>query len=258
VESPDRQSEWGIFNPKEDRMILRITARLIDYFSNVTLMPRAFRVLARSLRAPHVRQGLAEVRRLQRQGATGDGAKYLHSSVWLLDNALRGVRLSLDRRPPCRILDLGSGAGYFIALARALGHDAQGVDLGEHAIYTPVNQAFGNHITWHRVTAECPYAAAESQMPFDVITAFSVTFNWHGLGSDAPPWGPGDWGLFLSNLKPLLRPGGTVLLQLNTRTLLGCRGGEFAVFRSGVPRKAGFECVSVERRHLELQLIAFY
>ena len=62
--------------------------------------------------------------------------------------------------------------------------------------------------------------------------------------------------LFLSNLKPLMRPGGTVFLQLNTSTLLGCRGGEFAVFRSGVLQEAGFECVRLWRRVVELREIA--
>jgi SAM-dependent methyltransferase len=237
-------------------MIIKITARLTEYFSSALLMPRAFRVLVRSFRAPHVRQGLEEVRRLQRQGATGDGSKYLHSTVWLLDNALRVVWLSLERRVPCRILDLGSGAGYFIALARALGHHAEGVDLGEHPIYTPVNKAFGNRITWHRVTAECPYTVPELQLPFDVITAFSVTFDRHGRGSDAAPWASRDWILFFSKLKRFLRPGGMVLLQVNTRTFLGCRGGEFAVFRSGVLREAGFECVRLWRRLVELREIA--
>jgi len=237
------------------KFINKMLQRLLGYVVNIPLIPRALWALSKSLWEPHLRQGLTEVRRLQRQGATGDGSKYLHSWIWLIDNAFRVVRLSLDRRPPSRILDLGSGAGYFIALSRALGHQAQGVDLGDHTIYTPVNKAFGNDIAWHRITAALPLPAAELQPPFDIITAFSVTFDRHGRGPEALPWTPNDWRCFLLRLAPFLQPGGTVRLQLNTTKLLGCLGDEFKVFRSDVPREAGFECVSVGRRQVELHLV---
>ncbi len=237
------------------KFIKKVLQRLLGYVENIPLIPRACFALSKSLRAPHLRQGLAEVRRLQRQGATGeDGSKYLHSWIWLIDNAFRVVRLSLDRRPTSRILDLGSGAGYFIAISRALGHHVQGIDLGEHAIYTSVNKAFGNNIVWHRITPALPLPAAELQEPFDIITAFSVTFDRHGRGPNAPPWSLFDWRCFLLKLEPFLKPGGIVLLQLNTTKLLGCLGDEFKVFRSDVPREAGFECVSVGRRLVELHL----
>lgn len=84
------------------KFINKIHQRLLGYVVNIPLIPRAFLALFKSLREPHLRQGLAEVRRLQRQGATGDGSKYLHLWIWLIDNAFRVVRLSLDRRPTSR------------------------------------------------------------------------------------------------------------------------------------------------------------
>lgn len=92
------------------------------------------------------------------------------------------------------------------------------------------------------------------QLPFDIITAFSVTFDRHDRGPEAPLWTQNDWRCFLLRLAPFLQPGGTVLLQLNTTKLLGCLGDEFKVFRSDVPREAVFECVSVGRRQVELHL----
>jgi SAM-dependent methyltransferase len=235
--------------------INKILQRLLGFMENVPLIPRACFVLSKSLKAPHLRQGLAEVRRLRRKSAVEeDGSKYLYYWIWLIDNAFRVVRLSLDRLPPSRILDLGSGAGYFIALSRALGHEAQGIDLGEHTIYTPVNKAFGNNIEWHRITAALPLPAAELQPPFDIITGFSITFDRHGRGIEAPPWSENDWRCFLVKIASFLRPGGILLLQLNTKNLFGCLRGEFKVFRSDVPREAGFDYVSVRLKQVELRL----
>lgn len=213
---------------------------------------RCYRVLIKSFNSSDIKKGFAEVRELNRQRVSGDGSKYLHFAPWVIDNALRIVKVSLDQRPPCRILDLGSGPGYFIAMARAMGHEALGIDLGKHEIYNPLNKALGNNIIWHKITPEKPYSSKNIQGTFDLITAFSVTFDRHDRCIAAPRWTPEDWRLFFSNLKPLLHKGSKVFLQLNTRTFLGCRGSEFKIFRSGFLRKAGFECRSVGYRFVEL------
>lgn len=236
-------------------LVKKVFLRLIDYGINIPFYPRTVSVLAKSMKAPHIKKGLLELKHMKRQSLNSDGSKYLHyPSIWLIDNALRLVRLSLDRKPPCRILDLGAGAGYFIAMARAFGHCTMGIDLGEHKIYTPINKAFGNLIIWHRITPVSPLPSMELQEPFDIITAFSITFDRYGRGPDALPWTLTDWKHFLSNLAPFLRPRGLISLQLNTKTFLGCLGREFEVFRTKIPQEAGFECISIRQRSVKLRL----
>ena len=232
-------------------MFVRLTNRLLHYISSVSSMPRAYRVLIESLNAPYIQRGLKEVRKLNCLCMKGDGAKYLHSFIWLLDNALRIVKLSLDRSTPLRILDLGSGPGYFIAMARSLGHDAQGIDLGEHPIYTPMNRAFENIITWHKITPHMTYVNGDLS-PFDLITAFSVTFNKHNRQNRESMWSSEDWICFFSNLKPLIHSNSKIVFQLNTQSISGCQGDEFKVFRTNLLSSVGFELETVGKRFVEI------
>jgi len=233
-------------------MFVKLITRLLYYISSVPVIPRVYKVLRKSLKVPHIQKGLEEVQKLNILGVKGDGSKYLHPHIWLSENALRIVRLSLDRSTPLRILDLGSGPGYFIALARSLGHDAHGVDLGEHPIYTPMNRAFGNTINWCKITSDSHLLSIDRLVPFDLITAFSVTFDRHNRQIKESMWSSEDWICFFSNLRPLIHKNSKIVLQLNTRTIYGCRGDEFKIFRTNILSSVGFECVTVERRFVEI------
>src|SRR5215469_16498387 len=45
-------------------------------------------------------------------------AKYTEPRYWVLLNALRAAELGLHSNPGLRILDIGCGPGYFLAMAR--------------------------------------------------------------------------------------------------------------------------------------------
>jgi SAM-dependent methyltransferase len=62
--------------------------------------------------------------------------KYLDAPRWIRLNIRRAQELRLKLRPkPLRILDLGSGAGYFLLVARHLGHSSIGLDIAEPEMY---------------------------------------------------------------------------------------------------------------------------
>ena len=77
----------------------------------------------------------AELKRIrQTYGVPGsrDFPKYVEAERFLKLNIRRAQDLGLDRIPAQRILDLGSGAGYFLFVTRVLGHSGLGIDLDNY------------------------------------------------------------------------------------------------------------------------------
>lgn len=226
----------------------QIATRTVDYFTSAPLYPRAWAILQRATRTEYISDGLAELRKLSTQNPSADGAKYLWTTAWLHDNAVRAARLKLDREPRLRILDLGAGAGYFLAIARCCGHEACGIDRWPHPIYSPANSAFGNEITYHQIGPSSMKSIGLGQ--FDLITAFSVMFDRTAAGG--MPWTPYEWTTFLRVAGDMLRPNGRFFCQLNTRTFLGYRGSEYR-FLPDCAREAGLEVSRTARRMFEFR-----
>jgi SAM-dependent methyltransferase len=146
-------------------------------------------------------------------------AKYAQSRYWLLFNALRAAELELHRTPSLRILDLGSGPGYFIAIARALGHDCQGVDAPnshltdvEREVYSEITAALHCRDSVRPLLIEPFSPLPFHDRPFDLITAFWICFNRHRQPDE---WGVDEWRYFVEDAFACLRPGGKIVLDLN-------------------------------------------
>ncbi len=147
--------------------------------------------------------------------------KYFDAERWLRLNIRRAQDIGLDRGDRnLRILDLGSGAGYFLLVARELGHEGMGLDIGEPAFYGDIFDLFGlKRVVW-RIEPRQPLP--EFQMGgtdgaggarFDLVTAFSIAFNGH---KSERLWGPAEWGFFLDDLRDrFLTPGGRIYLDMN-------------------------------------------
>jgi SAM-dependent methyltransferase len=137
--------------------------------------------------------------------------KYVDASPWL-KHAIRQARaLHLDRTTGKSILDLGSGAGYFLFTCKHLGHDGIGVDLPEPAYFGEMFDLLGlKRVIW-RINAYEPLP--ELGCKFDLVTAFAICFNGHG---SEEVWTPAEWEFLLRDLETrFLNPGGEIFLALN-------------------------------------------
>jgi SAM-dependent methyltransferase len=156
--------------------------------------------------------GLNRIR--SRHGVEGEATrypKYLDVDRFLRMNIRRAQDLRLNITPPLRVLDLGSGAGYFLHVCRYLGHTGMGLDMAEPPMFGEMFELLGlQRVVW-RIEAFTPLPAIEGR--FDLITAFSICFNGHK--SDRV-WGVPEWKFLLDNLRnDLLAPGGKIYFDLN-------------------------------------------
>jgi SAM-dependent methyltransferase len=170
--------------------------------------------------------------------------KYLDLKTWIGVNLRRVQELDLDWSRRKHILDIGSGAGYFLYVCQWLGHNPVGLDIDEVPMYAEMIRALGlKRVLW-RVNAFEPLPAFEHK--FDLITAFMICFNGHKSPS---LWGLDEWSFFLDDLGTRLHPGGRVRLGFNAeddgnfytddlRRFFVARGGEIdnnkVTFRRGL------------------------
>jgi len=148
------------------------------------------------------------------------------------------VFLGLAQSPPLRILDIGTGAGHFPFICRALGHEVVGLDRGDSAFFKASARWMGvepiDHII--RPFAKLPSLGGR----FDLVTAFRIGFN---LRPDRTAYDLPEWTFFLDNIADdILKPDGTLCLKFNVspnrvgrklddpelRTLFAERGAAFS------------------------------
>jgi SAM-dependent methyltransferase len=138
--------------------------------------------------------------------------KYVDAERWLRLNIRRAQELKLTSRTrPLRILDLGSGAGYFLLVARYLGHSGMGLDIPDPPMYGELFELFG----LKRVVCEIKAFQALPDLGerFDLVTAFSICFNGHKRHD---LWTSKEWAFFLNDLETrFLNPGGEIFLGMN-------------------------------------------
>lgn len=72
-----------------------------------------------------------------------DPIKYVDLAPWFTIHARLAIKLDLDIRPPCSILDIGAGGGHFLAIARAYGHTVLALDQPNPAVYGDLVELFG-------------------------------------------------------------------------------------------------------------------
>jgi len=157
---------------------------------------------------------IERLREIQNRYASSNDryAKYADVEHWLKINLPRVQELKLDHSTPKQILDLGCGAGFFLFLAKQFGHSGVGLDVGDFPLSNELIELFGlERVTW-RIRALQPLP--DFGRKFDLITGFSAAFN--RSEDESRGWVPEEWKFFLDDLDRHLKPGGEILLEINS------------------------------------------
>jgi hypothetical protein len=156
--------------------------------------------------------------------------KYLDPIVWFEHKLAFAHKLGLHEAPRRRILDLGTGPGHFLLIARFYGHEAVGTEIPEdnvgdladaaaklerlrHKLFNSLADVFRIERIRHRVE---PFRNL-SMLPkgYDLVTAYSVNFDHR------TDWGKDAWVFFLDSLyRDVLTETGTVFMTLIKATLV--------------------------------------
>jgi SAM-dependent methyltransferase len=137
--------------------------------------------------------------------------KYLDLDEWMPTNVKRVRDLRLQKAPPrLRILDLGCGSGYFLHIARCLGHDVLGMDVDSVPVFNETLRLLGIPRIVHAIHSFQPLP--DLGLPFDLITAHMTCFNRRADGSH---WGVEEWEYFLKDAGSRLTASGRIQLDLN-------------------------------------------
>jgi ribosomal protein L11 methylase PrmA len=97
----------------------------------------------------------------------------LDAKRWISLNIRRAQELRLTvRKKPLTIFDLGSGGGYFLLVARHLGHSGLGLDLEDPAMFGELFDLFDlQRIMWR---IEPFHPLPDVAQRFDLVTCFSI------------------------------------------------------------------------------------
>jgi hypothetical protein len=149
--------------------------------------------------------------RYYRPGFTTNPSKYLDLDDWMRRNVTRVRNQDIRPAPPrLRILDIGSGAGYFLHVVRCLGHEPLGLDIDEQPIFRETFAALDLPRVIHRIEAYQPLP--DLGAPFDLVTGHLTCFNRRADGSH---WGREEWDFFLGDLESRMNPAARTQFLLN-------------------------------------------
>lgn len=138
-------------------------------------------------------------------------SKYLDIARWLRRHLVHAQALGLLDGPSRRILDLGTGNGYFPFICQQAGHRVVSVDVDNFDLYNDLVDFLG---VKRRVLRIVRYQSLpQLGGPFDLVTAFNVGFD---KNKTPDIWDVPEWDFFLRDLADnQLSPGGEIFLKLN-------------------------------------------
>ena len=140
-------------------------------------------------------------------------SKYLDISFWMAEKLMYARRLKLKNAKPLRILDIGTGPGYFPYICSLYGHKVVAMDLDTIPMYNEICRFL--KIDRKTCRIEKFQKLPDLGMKFDLITAFMIKFDQHTLPDQ---WGVDEWRFFVEDAKAnQLSPNGRMYLGLNAR-----------------------------------------
>lgn len=138
-------------------------------------------------------------------------SKYLDVDAHITLNLWRAYILGLQESEPKKILDIGTGCGYFPYICRFYGHDINTIDISGEPIFNEVTEI----LKVERFIFEVKEyrSIPDFSTKFDLITAFMIYFNNH---KNDNLWGPEEWRFFLEDLtKNHMTPNAEAYFILN-------------------------------------------
>jgi len=160
-------------------------------------------------------------------------SKFLDMRKWISRKIKAAHSLDLHKSEPLRILDIGSGPGYFAYVCQHLGHEVVATDVGNNPLYNELIDLLG--IERIVCTIKPLEPLPDYGTRFDLVTAQKACFHimdgekdwdpqqWHDYLAeltrcpDGKIWGVPQWRFFLRDLaENHISPGGRVHLNLNT------------------------------------------
>ncbi len=145
-------------------------------------------------------------------------AKYaINLDYWLRRNAQRAVDLDLHHGKRRKILEIGTGGGYFSAVCQHLGHDVHATDKTlDDPIFAGVCAILGVKVSYLEIRPMEAMVLAEGVSgPFDLVAGYATCFNHYFDGSNRQ-WEGDEWRYFLDHaLAAHLAPGAIVNFELN-------------------------------------------
>jgi SAM-dependent methyltransferase len=139
-----------------------------------------------------------------------EAAKYLVLETWLREAIFRYLISFEGIDSPGRVVDLGSGTGYFLWVCREHGHEVLGIDLFNEPLYAACFEFFA------LPRIECRIEPQQKLHDFGgqvrVVTAFMACFD---SLPDGRPWDVPAWQFFLDDMRERLVEGGRVVVKFN-------------------------------------------
>jgi len=137
--------------------------------------------------------------------------KYLELDTWLGRHLTHAEALGLFDGRPRRMLDIGTGNGYFPFIATRLGHEVVATDVDTVPLYDDLVALTGIRRVVHAV--QTFRLLPDLGGRFDLVTAFNTVFD---RVDDTATWTPREWDFFLHDIRDhQLRPEGEIILKLN-------------------------------------------
>ena len=135
---------------------------------------------------------------------------------WIDINVERAQDLWLDRAPPLRILDLGSGAGYFLYVCKHFGHHVLGFDNDREPLFRATIELLDVPRVVGRIERQAPLP--DFHQTFDLVTGHRICFHRIGKVREGVEWSPADWEFFINDVRThVLSEDGRMLLDFNPR-----------------------------------------
>ena len=120
--------------------------------------------------------------------------------------------LNLHKQMNKKILDLGTGVGYFPFAVNFLGHNCVALDKKENKVYLSLRNLL-NVNTINETIRPLKFIKIKGDFKFDLITSFQILYDF----DKEKMWNEKSWRFFIGMLrKNFLNPDGQIFLQMNT------------------------------------------